>query len=212
MAIFNVKVESVSALLMHRWSENQEVDPNSGTRPIRRQDLEPRQDAELSAYRRENGELYMPGACIARLMREAGGAHKEKGSRKSIKYIVPAACIVLEDDITLLDLDNRPQTQFEVDSRPVVIPATKGRIMRHRPRINEWAMAFSIDVDQELIDPKIVHLLITQGGRRIGVGDYRPERGGPFGRFNVTGWAELERKPQPVVKTIPSIHRRKSAA
>ena len=26
----------------------------------------------------------------------------------------------------------------EVDSRPVVIPSTKGRIMRHRPKLETW--------------------------------------------------------------------------
>ena len=27
---------------------------------------------------------------------------------------------------------------YEIDSRPVVVPATRGRIVRHRPRFNEW--------------------------------------------------------------------------
>jgi hypothetical protein len=77
-------------------------------------------------------------------------------------------------------------TTFEVDSRPVTIPSTKGKVMRHRPRFDCWSAAFDLDIDETLIKPEFVQTLLTDVGRRQGWGDYRPEKGGPFGRFIVT--------------------------
>lgn len=185
MATFNVRIEGVTPLLQHRFGEAAEAEAPS--RKVMIKAVDPREDAERSAYRAPDGTLFVPGAAIARLLREAGGSHKARGSRKSLKYIIPAAVLVAEDEITLLDGDG-PARGFEVDSRPVTIPATKGRIMRHRPRLNRWAAEFSIEVDEDELPATIVHQLLAEGGRKIGVGDFRPEKGGPFGRFMVTRW------------------------
>jgi hypothetical protein len=34
----------------------------------------------------------------------------------------------------------------------------------------------------------MIHQLFEEGGRRIGIGDFRPERGGPYGRFAIVSW------------------------
>lgn len=188
MKIINVRIEGVAAMLQHRFSEDAEaeapsrrVQPNRGT---------PREQAERVTYRNSaDDSLYFPGAAIARLLREAGSAHKQRGSRKSVKYLVPAAVIVLDDAISLLDpADSTPITDFEVDSRPVTIPATKGRIMRHRPRYDKWAAEFSLQCDETVLDLELIHQLLEEGGRQLGIGDFRPEKGGPFGRFAITKW------------------------
>ena len=189
MKVFSAELEGRTALLMHRWSENAEVAP--GTRNVHVVNADPRVEAERYAYRRPDGVLYLPGAAPARLLREAGGAHKQRGSRKSMKYVVPAAVLVIDDVLPLTDANDELLTEFEVDSRPVTIPATKGRIMRHRPRLNEWRVEVSLEIDETLIDPALVHQLLTEGGRSLGLGDYRPEKGGPFGRFSVIGWREI---------------------
>lgn len=192
MAIFVASIVGTTALLMRRWAEESEVEETTRAIHIKRRD--PREEATKVAYQRADGTLYFPGSAIARMLREAGGSHKQRGSRKSLKFVIPAAVIVLDDDFTLCDGDGNPLTTFEVDSRPVVIPSTKGRIMRHRPRLNSWAAEINLDVDQTMIEPEVVHQLLEESGKRLGLGDYRPERGGPFGRFSVIRWAEMTKK------------------
>lgn len=187
--IAHVAIEGVSPLLQHRFGE--EAEQSEQTRAQHREELTPRDKAEQVAYRNPEGFLYLPGAAIARMLREAGGAHKERGSRRSIKYVIPAAVIVLEDTIRLLSPIRRGLKNYEVDSRPVTIPATKGRIMRHRPRLDKWACEFSLEIDTGLVSAQLVHQLLEEGGRRLGVGDFRPEKGGPFGRFAITKWEEI---------------------
>jgi hypothetical protein len=64
--------------------------------------------------------------------------------------------------------------------------------MRHRPKINEWCACFIIEIDRTLVDINMIHQLLTEGGRRIGIGDFRPEKGGPFGRFQVDQWQTVD--------------------
>lgn len=186
MKAITVEITGTTPLLQHRFGEDAEQ--SGPTRKMLIRDETPRQAAERAAYRDNDGRLYLPGAAIARLMREAGANHKQKGSRRSVKYLVPAAVLVPQDTITLHN--GKPLTDFEVDSRPVTIPATKGRIMRHRPRLDEWQATFTLEVDETLLPVAFVQQLITEGGTSLGVGDFRPEKGGPFGRFRITRWEE----------------------
>lgn len=189
MLTFVVCIEGVSALLQHRFSDAEETETTTRRVHVKKQD--PREAAEKAAYRNGNGELYIPGTAIARMLREAGAAHKQRGSRKSLKYVVPAAVLVVEEQIVLRDAEGSPLTKFEVDSRPVVIPSTKGRIMRHRPRLNSWHAEFSLEIKEDLMDPQLIHQLLTEGGLQLGLLDFRPEKGGSFGRFAVVNWAIL---------------------
>lgn len=78
-----------------------------------------------------------------------------------------------------------------MDSRPVVIPATKGRIMAHRPRFDCWSAVFSLAINEALLPEDFVNQLLTEGSQQIGVGAYRPEKGGPFGCFLIEEWKPL---------------------
>lgn len=180
-------IEGISPLLMHRFGESEEL--AGETRSVKIESMTPRDAAERTAFRKD-GRLYIPGAAPARLLREAGSAHKQRGTRKSLKYIVPAAVIVTTDIIFLHGPSGAPLTEIEVDSRPVTIPATKGRIMRHRARIEKWRAAIPLEIDETVLDAATIHQLLEEGGRRIGIGDYRPERGGPYGRFAIIEWQD----------------------
>jgi hypothetical protein len=199
MAIFVASISGTSAMLMHRWAEASEVEETTRAIHIKRGD--PREEATKVAYQRTDGTLFIPGSSVARMLREAGGSHKQRGSRKSLKFVVPAAVLVLDEEISLIDDDGNPLRTFEVDSRPVVIPSTKGRIMRHRPRLNSWGADINIDIDLSMIESDTVHQLLEESGKRLGLGDYRPERGGPFGRFALVRWAELAGK-KPTLRKV----------
>jgi hypothetical protein len=202
MKTFIATIEGTTPMLQNRFDETAEMaDANSRKVHIRKED--PREVAERAAHRNADGHLFFPGAAIARLLREAGSAHKQRGSRKSLRYIIPAAILVQEEKIILRDSFGEPITDFEVDSRSVVIPSTKGRIMRHRPRLNSWACEFTLEIDDDTIDPVLAHQLLVEGGSKIGLGDFRPEKGGPFGRFHVVAWSELKAvKAEPKMKGV----------
>jgi hypothetical protein len=186
MKTVSVVIRGSTPLLQQRFNESAEIPEPTRTVLVNRGT--PREEAEKVCFRDKQGRFYFPGAAIARLLREAGSNHKMKGSRKSAKYIVPAAVLVMEDAITIFNGDGKPATDFEVDSRPVVIPSTKGRVMRHRPRFDTWSAKFTLRINEKILPVDFVQRLLTEGGEQIGIGDYRPEKGGPFGTFQIISW------------------------
>ena len=75
-------------------------------------------------------------------------------------------------------------TQYTV---PVV--QQRQRILRTRARFNTpWSAKFTIEGDDELVDVPKLEAWLDISGRRIGLGDWRPEKSGIHGRFT----AEVE--------------------
>jgi hypothetical protein len=189
MITIDCAIVGITPMLQHRFEEGSEVDTT--TRTIIQNRGTPREQAEKVVYRNGNG-FYFPGTWIASSITEAGGAHKLRGSRKSAKYVVPAAVRVKEIDIPVRNGDGKTlAADFEVDSRPVSIPATKGRIMRHRPRFDVWSAQFTLTINDKLLPEEFVHQLLTEAGEQQGIGDFRPQRRGPFGTFRVVRWDRM---------------------
>lgn len=188
MIYINMFIEGTSPVLMHRATEE------ALTGETRRNTVEERENPRITAgkavYRMPGSEqLALPGSAFARLVREAGSSHKARGSRKSLKYVIPAAVLVLDDLCPLFLMDRKsPANDFEVDARPVTIPATKGRVMRYRARLNQWSCGVNLRINEEIIAESIVRQLYTEGLQQIGVGDFRPEKGGPFGTSSIVAW------------------------
>ena len=61
----------------------------------------------------------------------------------------------------------------------------RNRVLRTRARFPEWEATFILDVDDELCDREQIETWLDIGGRRIGLGDWRPEKSGQHGRFTV---------------------------
>ena len=94
-----------------------------------------------------------------------------------------AACLLVTPEYVDLGM-----TQYVIDSRAVVVPVTKGRIVRHRPRIDEWKVTFNLEWDDTLLSNDELRKIVDNTGARVGLLDFRPEKKGPFGRFIVTKW------------------------
>jgi len=147
----------------------------------------PREQAEPKCYKNSDGELVIPGPNMFAAIIDAGKFHKVGKNKVTTQKssLVPAAMSLLE--IVML-LRGGP---WEVDSRSVVNPSTGGRMMCHRPRLDEWELDFTLEVDDEMFHTDFVRQLVDDAGKKIGLCDYRPSRKGPFGKFVVTGWKEI---------------------
>lgn len=182
-------IKGLSPILMHRFTEENEAQMGSGIRvSVRAHGASPREIAEKKCYRDDDGNLYLPGANVLACIIGVGVYHKTGRSKLTTQKssLIPAG-VQVEEVICPFNTKD-----FEVDSRSVVIPSTGGRVMQHRPRLDDWELSFTLDIDEEMFSEKTVRLLVSDSGRKIGLGDYRPQRKGPFGRFSLTGWEVLK--------------------
>lgn len=187
MKSVQVEIRGITPLLIHKFGE--EAETSKATRRIEMKKKDPREEARKVAYIAADGTYYFNAFAIPNSMGNAGASHKATGSRKSLRYVVPSATRMDTDAVTIMN-GNGPAKNFEVDARPVTIPATKGRIMRYRPRFNDWGAKFVLHVDDDLLSLEMAHQLLNEAGQSIGIGDFRPEKRGPFGRFRVVEWKE----------------------
>jgi len=170
----DVQIKGISPLLMHAFP----MAPN----PEGWEKSSPEEQATVAEYRDpESGMLYIPGVAIQRCLIGAAAFSKGKG-RASLQKPVAACLLVTPERVSL------KTKEYKVDSRPVVIAATKGRILRHRPRLDEWIAGFKIEYDDGLLNEKEIRRIVDDAGMRVGLLDFRPEKKGSFGRFMVTEW------------------------
>lgn len=129
----------------------------------------------------ESGQLYIPAENIQRCLVSSGSYSKGKG-KATLKKLI-AACVLVSPQRLLLGVSD-----YDVDSRYVVVKATGGRILRHRPKINSWKVTMTVEYDDGLVSAKELREVFDNAGKLVGVLDFRPECLGPFGRFIVTHW------------------------
>lgn len=189
MKIVEVEIRGVTPLLIHRFGEAAEQ--AKSTRRVMVDSVDPRAEAEKVAYIADDGTYYFNAFSIPACMGNAGSNHKSRGSRKTLRFVVPSAVRVMTDRITIMN-GAGPAKSFEVDARPVTIPATKGRVMRYRPRFDCWGAQFLLHINEDLLSIENAHQLLNEAGMQYGIGDFRPEKRGPFGTFRVTKFEEQQ--------------------
>jgi hypothetical protein len=182
--ILNIEISGVTPLLMNRFNIS-EVD-----KTVKRdKNLSPREEASLVCYEDAEGRLYYPTCNIFACIIEAGKFHKS-GKLKittARSSLIPAGLMIEKEFVYF----KRPST-WEVDSRGVVIPSTGGKIVKNRPRLDDWCLGFSLILDTKMFTPKEVRMILDDAGSKVGLGDFRPARKGIYGRFVVTGWDEIK--------------------
>lgn len=177
--IVDVSIKGVTPLLMHKFCEEDLLPGRKSNK-----NLTPREMCERFAYKTKGDELYMPAENIFACIISAGQFHKLGKNKVTTQKssLIPAGITIL-DDICLFN-----SKSFEVDSRSVVIPSTGGRVMQHRPRLDAWELSFSLEIDANMFQENMVREIMDDAGSKCGLGDFRPNRKGRFGKFKVTKW------------------------
>jgi len=109
--------------------------------------------------------------------------------RKTFKDIVGVG-VSFEDEKIFFN-DNLSPEDTEVHSVSVVIPSTRGRIMKHRPKVNKWKCSFTVSLENDFLSKDNFQEILKHAGERVGVGDWRVGKGGPFGTFKVVSVNEI---------------------
>jgi hypothetical protein len=123
----NVEIQGLTPLLINRFHEDAASEATSGAHS-RKERPGPEEDAASRLYQNGNG-VFFPAENIRQSMIAAASRHKI--GRRAATTDVAAALYVSPFEIPL-------QGEWHVDARAIVIPATKGRLLRYRPMFDEW--------------------------------------------------------------------------
>jgi hypothetical protein len=106
-------------------------------------------------------------------------AHKDIGIEKTL----------VRKSLFLVCADSRMVLEMDCDE-PVIKedPVRVGQgsaDLRYRPYFYRWAVDLTFEIDAGLLQVEDLLNLIDRAGFGVGVGEWRPEKGGEFGRFQV---------------------------
>ncbi len=179
MITVNVQIQGLTPLIVNRFHEAAQQDVIDGTHS-RKERPGPEEDAAYRLYQNGNGVFY-PAENIRQSI--IGAASRHKIGRRAATTDVAAAVYISPFELPLTG-------EWHVDSRAVVIAATKARIMRNRPMFDEWSIDFQMQIDTDLISEKLMQAILFDAGRLVGIGDFRPAKKGQYGRFSVVSWVK----------------------
>ena len=137
-----------------------------------------RLDWELALYFDEKEGPVLPAQMLEAMIRDSAKAEK-LGSEVKRSVRVTDFTIPLQYDGPR-DKKGLWKSERFFDSRGVKIG--QSRVLRTRPMFEEWAVEFNVEFEPEFIERDTLTRLIEIGGRRVGLGDYRPR----FGRFSAS--------------------------
>ena len=136
-------------------------------------------EAQRALWLDESGAPTIPPTAI-RAAIEAGARKRKQGPQVRGGLMVLSTSFKYDQETygTCIEELGR-STQYTV---PVVV--NRSRILRTRAKFDpEWSCTFEVDVDDEQIDLGQLLEWLDIAGRQIGLGDWRPEKSGMFGRF-----------------------------
>lgn len=178
MKMLNVKIKGTRPLLMNKFGVDAATDAPTASRGKKKDYGTPLEQAIKATYH-DAGEVFIPSTWLTSAIRNAASLFKAQGKRSSLKNLAGCAIVCPEEKLFL----GKTVEDIEVDSRGVVIQ--RARIVRHRPKFEAWELNFTLLVDDELIDMSSVKAIVNEAGRTQGIGDFRVNKGGPFGSFEV---------------------------
>jgi len=173
-----VEITGISPILMNSPKSMIDKKQNQVVTTTKNYDL--KEDAKKLLYINDKG-LFIPSEAIKKALID--GASYKKIGKYAANNIIAGGVFILPPEISL------ETKKYDLDIRTVVIK--KARIVKARPKIENWKVNFIITYNENLLgNPEIIKQILIEAGQRIGILDFRPQKKGSFGMFEVTKWEE----------------------
>lgn len=171
-------IEGVADLLFHRWNCEAVEEKSKAAKGSKAKKTD---NIESYVYRGEDGGLCLPGEYVRQSVIHAAKFRQDPRSpRKSAMDLFKAAVVSLTNLAALgaKDWDYEHKCRVQVQ---------RNGVTRVRPAMKVgWKAEFQFLCNcPEYVSPEVLHEVMNNAGKLVGVGDFRPT----FGRFRVTRFA-----------------------
>lgn len=175
-----ITIEGTSILVTHGWSPlNLEAirRKKAGQKTKTRTVCDPQAEAEAATYRTMDGRFGVPVTALKSSIISA--AHKDIGIEKTL--VRKSFFILCEDTRGVLPI-RCEEPVIREDNVRVGMGAAD---LRYRPEFRDWECDIEIEYDADNLTPEDIVNLINRAGFGIGICEFRPEKGGDWGRYRV---------------------------
>ncbi|ALC12472.1 hypothetical protein [Sphingopyxis sp. 113P3] len=170
-----------SPLIVHAWSEKakrQMLDKQMKKATKAKEAKDPEADYEACFYKTETGAYGFPAIGV-------------KAAMVSACRFVDAKMTVMRGafhiDCEMLTVNGEPRPREDM-----VRVGMGTADIRYRPEFPEWKIPVMIKFNASVISAEQIANLLNAAGFGVGIGEWRPEKNGSYGRFHVASSEEVE--------------------
>lgn len=138
------------------------------------------------AHFNDKGEVYIPPMSF-KMALDAAAKYLSiqvpgKGKATYTKHFA-SGCLVM--DPVMLGISKDDLVADRIHANADGVRGSGKRVWRYFPRVDEWQADVEFHVYDDAITKDVFDKVLTEAGRFIGVGRFRPQNGGFYGRFAV---------------------------
>ena len=170
-----------SPLISHRWSEKakkQMLDKQMKVAKKGKEAKDPKRDYEESLYTHPGGGHGFP--CVAFKAAAVSACRFSDG----IKMTEARGAFHVVGELAKID--------GEPSMREDMVRVGMGTAdIRYRGQFEKWRVTLTVSYNKTALSPEQIVNLFNIAGFGVGVGEWRPEKDGSYGRFHVAGEKEV---------------------
>ena len=175
-----LKVTGLTPLIQNKMKESilkdmEDVRTGKAKKSTRKA-VDPKKEYLKSSYIQDDGSFGFPASAFKQCAVRAGkGLGLAMTDTRTLFFVLPNApdgeCVAIKSKKPLLRKD------------PVNVKT--GKDLRFRPEFRNWKADLLIKFDADRITIEQIANLLNHGGQTVGGGEWRPEKKGTFGTFEV---------------------------
>ena len=186
----SIPIVGTAPLIVHKFSEKskrQMLDAMQG-RKNPKQPKDPQVDYEAAMYRHDDDGYGFP---VIAFKAASVGACRFFG--KSFPMTTARQCIFMDAEFSKRDGQKLARIMGEPHMREDVVRVGQGGTdLRYRPEFTEWQTTLTVVYVKSMLTRESVLSLVDAGGMGVGVGEWRPEKKGDFGTYQIDGTRDVE--------------------
>jgi len=172
----SMTVVSKTPLIVHAWSEKalrQMRDKQQGAAKLKKAPKDPKEDFEGAKYKDEKGRDCVRAAFFKNAIVSACRYAED------LKMTVIRGALFVEGDMLPIKFK---KCQMREDTVRVGMGTAD---LRYRPEYSDWSVDLIVEYNSTVLTPAQIVNLVRLAGFSVGICEWRPEKNGDFGRFEV---------------------------
>lgn len=194
--VVTVNIRGTTPLVVHRFSEkarkqmleSMQKNKNKTAEKQDREDKDPEAEFMASRYILQDGSDGFPAVGFKTAVAEAAKGAVDINGKKVFSTEVRKMLFVRPTGYTSTG-DQCVHIMGECVMRSDIVNVGKGikRVpdLRYRAEFPEWSTAIEVEFDESMVSLESMLGLFRRAGKYVGVGEWRPQRGGVMGTFDV---------------------------
>lgn len=171
-----IEIVGTSPLITHKWSEKAKKemrDKHMGHATLKKEPKDPDADFNAARYLDAKGRDCVPGLAFK-------NAAVEAGVMVNVFKTTLRKAFFVTDELIPLTFKGRP-----VMREDMVRNSNGQPDIRYRPMYEEWSCKVKVQFNPRMITAEQLVNLFNNAGASVGICEWRPEKDGIFGRFQV---------------------------